>query len=169
MTVDIKDLKRKAEAATPGRWQWFGNTKMNEVYLATVDGGQQFVMDFVRWGMRGAQPRFQVRIDGPGTGIMRALGELGAKEHPFGPKFEASHRRHFTGIGHPDADHIAANSPDVTLALVARIEQLEAACSLAASVITAVRQRPWPNAQRDDDDLDEVASTLSAIAARGIP
>lgn len=50
---------------TPGPWGWFGNAGSNSVYLATVHGGRRFVMDFTRWGMRGAQPRFQ-----PGHGIM---------------------------------------------------------------------------------------------------
>lgn len=78
MTLEERAKLRKiAEAATPGPWQWFGNTKMHEVYLATPDRGRLLVMDFARWGMGGAQPRFQVRIDDvPGSGIMRDLGEL---------------------------------------------------------------------------------------------
>lgn len=118
--VDLDQLERVARAARPGPWQWYGNTKMNEVYLSTIHGGRVFVMDFVRWGMGGAQPRFQV------DELMVTLGDLGKAEHPMGPKFEASHRRQFVGIGHPDAEHIAANSPDVTLALIGRIRELEA-------------------------------------------
>lgn len=129
MTVklDLEELERKAMSATQGVWQWFGNTKMCEVYLATVDRGRVFVMDFVRWGMAGAQPRFQCRIasEEPGFGWMRPLGDLGKEEHPLGPRFEAPHRRQFTGIGHPDAEHIAAASPPVVLALIERIRELE--------------------------------------------
>ncbi|RVJ93121.1 hypothetical protein [Sinorhizobium meliloti] len=44
---------------TPGPWAWFGNANSNHVYLATTHSGRRYVMDFVRWGMRGAQPRFQ--------------------------------------------------------------------------------------------------------------
>lgn len=44
---------------TPGPWKWFGNASSNHVYLATTHSGRQYVMDFTRWGMRGAQPRFQ--------------------------------------------------------------------------------------------------------------
>lgn len=44
---------------TPGPWAWFGNARHNSIYLATTHSGRRFVMDFVRWGMRGAQPRFQ--------------------------------------------------------------------------------------------------------------
>lgn len=122
MKIALDELERTARAARPGPWQWYGNTKTQEVYLATVHGGRVFVMDFVRWGMHDAQPRFQVE-----PGVMVALGELGKQEHPMGPMFEATHRRQFAGIGHPDARHIAANSPDVTLALIARIRELESA------------------------------------------
>lgn len=44
---------------TPGPWAWFGNASSNSVYLATRHSGRRYIMDFVRWGMRGAQPRFQ--------------------------------------------------------------------------------------------------------------
>jgi len=50
---------------TPGPWAWFGNASTNTLYLATVHSGRQYVMDFTRWGSRGAQPRFQ-----PGKGVM---------------------------------------------------------------------------------------------------
>jgi hypothetical protein len=126
------ELKKLGEAATPGPWEWFGNTKMHEVYLATTDRGRVFVMDFARWGMRDAQPRFQVRLnDEPGSGIMRTLGELAETEHPLGPKFEVSYRRQFVGIGHPDASFIAAANPAVVLSLLARIERMEAVCAAA--------------------------------------
>ena len=118
--IDLDALETTARAATPGPWQWYGNTKQHEVYLATVDRGRVFVMDFARWGMRDAQPRFQVRLnDEPGSGIMRGIGDLGATEHPLGPCYEVPYRRQFVGIGHPDARHIATFSPDVVLALIA--------------------------------------------------
>jgi hypothetical protein len=136
---DLKKHKAIALIATRGPWQWFGNTKMHEVYLSTIDRGRVFVMDFARWGMRGAQPRFQVNLDDSadrstdkhGGGIMTTVSELAAKDHALGPKFQVSYRRDFSGIGHPDAEHIAANSPDVTLKLIARIERLEEAARSA--------------------------------------
>lgn len=51
MTAEVKH--------TPGPWKWFGNASSNHVYLATTHSGRRYVMDFVRWGMRGAKPRFQ--------------------------------------------------------------------------------------------------------------
>lgn len=144
MTLDLAKLRALAEAATRGPWQWFGNTKMNEVYLATVDRGRRYVMDFVRWGMAGAQPRFQVLIDGRGAGggVMRSLSDLatgdanaGGRLPILGPKYEASHRKQFTGIGHADAEWIAAANPTAVLSLLddlARVRRLaEEACELA--------------------------------------
>lgn len=126
MKVDLDELVRKAKAARPGPWAWFGNSKMHDVYLATVRGGRVFVMDFARWGMTNGQPRFQI------DHRMVTLGDLAKSEHPFGPKFEVPYRRDFNGIGHPDAEHIAANDPSTTLALIARIHELE---ELVAQII----------------------------------
>ncbi len=123
--IDLDELESKARAARPGPWQWYGNTKTYDVQLATVHGGRVFVMDFVRWGMAGAQPRFQI------DHRMHTLGELGLGEHPMGPQFEVPYRRQFLGIGHPDAQHIAANDPSTTLALIARIRELETGNCLA--------------------------------------
>lgn len=44
---------------TPGPWAWFGNASSNSIYLATTHSGRRYIMDFVRWGFNGAQPRFQ--------------------------------------------------------------------------------------------------------------
>lgn len=134
MKLDINALEVIAKAARPGPWQWFGNTSMHDVYLSTVHGGRNYVMDFARWGMSGAQPRFQVQVgsDIGSVPLMVSLGDLGSTEHPMGPKFEVSYRRHFTGIGHPDAMHIAANDPTTTLALITRIRELERALLGAA-------------------------------------
>jgi hypothetical protein len=133
-SIDLDELEHKATAARPGPWEWYGNTKTSDVYLATVNGGRVFVMDFARWGMAGGQPRFQVDHQ------MVSLGQLGKDESPLGPKFEVSYRRQFVGIGHPDARHIAANSPDVTLALVARIRELEETLRFAVPAIASLSE-----------------------------
>ena len=126
-SLDLVALEQMARSAQPGPWQWFGNTKTYEVYLATVHGGRIYVLDFARWGMGGGQPRFNF------GGIMHSLGELGKTDHPSGPKFEVPYRRQFVGIGHPDATYIAGSSPDVMLSLIARIRELEAALVSAGS------------------------------------
>jgi hypothetical protein len=125
-TVDLDAHEAIARAAWRGPWQWYGNTKTHSVYLASAHSGRRFVMDFDRWGMTGAQPRFQV------DHRMVRLSELAATESPLGPKFEVPYRRNFAGIGHPDATHIAANDPTTTLALIARIRELEHALTVLA-------------------------------------
>jgi hypothetical protein len=126
--VKHKDIVVTASQWTGGRgpWQWYGNTKMHDVQLATTHSGRVFVMDFARWGLRGGQPRFQV------DQMMVTLGELAKREDPLGPRFEVPYRRDFHGIGHPIAAHIAANDPTTVLALIQRIQDLEAALAAAA-------------------------------------
>ena len=136
----MSDVLERAKAltanATHGPWRWFGNTRMYEVYLATVDRGRIIVMDFARWGFGDAQPRFQVTVDGgSGSGVMRSLADLAggdarAKEKGLdlpvlGPLFEVDYRRQFVGIGHPDATFIA-ESRQLVDDLVAEVERLRA-------------------------------------------
>ena len=128
--VDLDAHEAIARAAWPGRWQWYGNTKSHSVYLASTHSGRRFVMDFDRWGMTQAQPRFQVNH------VMVRIGDLAKTENPLGPRFEVPYRRDFAGIGHPDATHIAANDPTTTLALIARIRELERALIMACDHAT---------------------------------
>jgi hypothetical protein len=127
MTPDeIRATKERLEAATtiaPAPWEWFGNVKQHDVYLASVNRGRIFAMDFARWGMQGGQPRFQVRLDGkPGTGIMCDLREIGGD---LGPQMVGSHRNDFVGIGHPVA-RLLASAPTTIGRLLATVEKLRA-------------------------------------------
>ena len=124
---------------------------MHEVYLSTVNHGRRFVMDFVRWGMSGAQPRFQVALDGgDGSGVMRGIGIMGENESPLGPTFEASHRKQFTGIGHPDATFIAASRQlvpdllDLVTSLTEKLAAAEAERERTAALVQAAKAwRAW--------------------------
>ena len=91
---------------TPGPWRWFGNTKSHDIHLATVNGGRVFVLNFVRWGMAGAQPRFQGR--GERRGFMVPATDL--------VTYEVDYRRDISGINHPDA-HLIAAAPELLRAL----------------------------------------------------
>lgn len=53
---------------TPGPWAWYGHPKFG-MYLATTHSGRIYVMDFVRQGTQGAQPRFQPQ---PDRGMVKA-------------------------------------------------------------------------------------------------
>lgn len=57
---EIRSLFHQVPA---GPWEWFGNLKTFQIYLATVGRGRQFVMTFERWGMREAQPAFRNEHD----------------------------------------------------------------------------------------------------------
>jgi len=60
---------------TPSPWYW---EKRGSGYrLFTPKNGSCTVMDFVRLGMHGAQPRFSDRGDAPLGGIMRTIDEIG--------------------------------------------------------------------------------------------
>ena len=43
---------------TKGPWEWMQWTRSGGIHLGTPDRGHLIVMDFVRSGMQGAQPRF---------------------------------------------------------------------------------------------------------------
>lgn len=122
----IREIEAQLENIPAGPWQWFGNTKHSEVYLATVHGGRVFVMDFVRWGMCGAQPRFQVGIEGrEGSGFMRTLAELTAGGGDLGVRYEVPYRKQFVGIGHPAARFLAESRALVD-ELLAEVKRLRA-------------------------------------------
>lgn len=103
---------------TPGPWAWFGNARSNSLYLATVHGGRRYVMDFTRWGMRGAQPRFQ-----PGNrGMVDAkhllqfeVGDQSIIGVEAAKKDTSVYRMDVRGINSADACLIAA-SPDLLYA-----------------------------------------------------
>lgn len=119
---EARKLFEEATAIAPAPWQWFGNVKTSEVYLASVARGRILAMDFARWGMAGAQPRFQVRLTGePGSGIMQKPASLPTD---LGPQMVGSHRNDFVGIGHPVARLLAA-APELVARLLAEIEDLE--------------------------------------------
>lgn len=110
-------------AHTPGPWGWFGNAGSNSVYLATQHGGRRFVMDFTRWGMRGAQPRFQ-----PGRGVIAKdllqfeVGDQTIVGVNAARKDSSVYRLDVRGIDCADARLIAA-SPELLGALKALLER----------------------------------------------
>ena len=87
----------KFNGHTKGPWRWQGDTAVHRFDLSTTYGGRIFVMDFVRFGMQRAQPRFQVP---PSKGHMVPAKDL--------VRYEVTYRKDITGIDHPDARLIEA-------------------------------------------------------------
>lgn len=140
---------REYEAkATKGPWRWFGNTTVHDVYLSTVDRGRRYVMDFVRWGMGSAQPRFQVYRGGhenPDDGIMTKASKL--------VEYEVEYRKDFTRIKNPDADFIAQSRADLPTALAMLEEAIPILATVAEGECTfdglhdglrVTCELPWP-------------------------
>lgn len=104
---------------TPGPWAWFGNAGSNSVYLATIHGGRRFVMDFTRWGMRGAQPRFQtergIMVDAKDL-LQFEVGDQSIVGADAARKDTSVYRLDVRGIASADAQLIAA-APDLLDAL----------------------------------------------------
>ena len=118
-------LRALAEAATPGPWQWYG-WRGQHIQLSTVGRGVATVMGFARYGMQGAQPVFFERTADDRecsmiTGRYRKGDDLIVQE--------VEYRGTIDHLDNADAKWIAAASPDVVLALLDRIDRLEAAAS----------------------------------------
>lgn len=98
-------------AHTPGPWRWELNTKHHEVRLCGAAGYDLNVLDFVRWGMSGAAPRFRTEAGGAPQVMVRAESfgvVVPGREH---------HAEWFKTVSHPDAALIAA-APVMLEALV---------------------------------------------------
>lgn len=113
-TIDLDAIRRREQAATPGPWRWGGDVDHHEVYLSTVDRGRIYIMRFVRWGMRSAQPLLQSAVL---PGLMKPAAEHAIREQPY--------RGDIARLDHPDAEFIAHARADIP-ALLAEIDRLTA-------------------------------------------
>jgi hypothetical protein len=112
-TEQLAALKEVAERASSGKWRWNVNLKTKHVYLESEDGPRQIIIDFTRWGMSSATPRFNV------NGLMQDAQDCAAvvegREH---------HAAWYQTLDHPDANHIAAFDPTTCLELLEEVERL---------------------------------------------
>lgn len=129
--LDLAALTVIAKSATPGPWAWRGNTDTQQLRLtAWAKGiGECTVMDFERWGMQSAAPRFvdadHFMVSGKGLAVYQVARNQGLpdgtpRDHP------KVYRADVVDINHPDARHMAAFDPPTVLALIARAEAAEA-------------------------------------------
>ena len=121
---------------TPGPWQWELNERGKQVRLCSRSN--MTVMDFVRWGMGGAMPRFL-----SSEHLMRKATEYGVivpgREH---------HAEWFKTLDHPDARLIAA-APQLAEAL--------------RSILADVVQSALPN----EAQMQQARAALKAAGVEG--
>jgi len=86
---------------TPGPWRWELNLKMKQVKLCGgIPKYDLTVMDFVRWGMSGAQPRFLIARSSDNM-ILKNSSEMGQEVEG-----RSHHADWFQTISNPDAQLI---------------------------------------------------------------
>lgn len=107
--IDIKAIRELCDKATPGPWYW---DVIDAHKCICLESARWKVMDFARYGMNGAAPRFLV--DGIMERADNLLKSIPGKEH---------HRGFDNYIDHPDAEFIA-KSREIIPAL---LDELEAA------------------------------------------
>ena len=99
---------------TPGPWRWEFNAARKNISL--TGGRPEYdltVMDFERWGMHGATPRF-MEPNQAGLNLMSRIGDRPDWIEPFPDR---KHHAHWcANVSHPDARLIAA-APDLLDAL----------------------------------------------------
>lgn len=118
-------IRDRSDAATGTEWHWFGNTATRHLGLGywRPGWGRCTIMDFTRWGMQGAQPRFSDENAFMSDAADKAVWEVNRKaRHATDPSL---YRHDVVGIRHPDAVFIEHSRADV-LALLAEVDRLRA-------------------------------------------
>lgn len=124
--MSLKEIRDRAAAASPGPWTWRGNVDTRQIYLSYTKPGLGWtsIMDFVRWGMQSARPRFITN-----TFWMKDADELAVFEVCRDATRRSDRRVYrgdIVGFRHPDAEFIAhaRQDVDVLLAAVDAVEKL---------------------------------------------
>lgn len=136
--LDLEAIEARANAATEGPWHWAGNTDVNRIYLATwVPGmGRCTVMDFSRWGMQSARPRFSedlMMVNADKRAVYEVAPEAKSRDD------QRVYRADIVGIDHPDAEFIAHARQDVP-AMLERIREQEAELARLRAVTSPTRE-----------------------------
>lgn len=118
---EIAALEEMEKKATKGPWSWNLSLKSKRIMLESATRGYETVMDFTRWGMNGARPRFRRSLDSDGKCAIMIEGEEFAAIVPG----REHHAGWFQTLDHPDANLIAALR-NAFPRLIATIRALEA-------------------------------------------
>jgi hypothetical protein len=151
---DVAAIRARLEKAIPGPWRWEANLKSRSIELC--GGRPRFdltVMNFVRWGMGGAKPRFQT--DGLMVGADKYTHPVPGREH---------HEDWFRGIAHPDADLIA-HAPTDLAALLSAYDQRGREIDAVLDVL-AKHTRGWNDRLTTGANLAELIDAMCQTQAR---
>lgn len=123
--TSLQEIRDRAAAATNGPWHWAGNTDTRWVALCHWgQTGRESVMDFERWGMQSATPRFHV----PDDYWMRPAHEnvvYAVAPEATSRKDPKVYRADVAGIRHPDAIFLEHSRGDVD-SLLGMIDKIRA-------------------------------------------
>ncbi len=132
----LSEIRARCEAATPGPWYWDAIDAHKRICL---ESARWKVMDFARYGMYGAAPRFLV--DGIMERADSLLKSIPGKEH---------HRGFDNYIDHPDAAFIAHAREDIPY-LLAELEQ----SSLKINALECANHRAYDDGFNDCKKADD--------------
>jgi hypothetical protein len=149
----LKEIRDRADAATKGPWHWAGNTDTRWLALCYWEpgAGRCQVMDFTRWGMQSATPRFGRDL------MMYAAHENVVYEVAPTATSRADrrvYRADITGIRHPDAEFIVNSRQDID-ALLAIIDAVETVCAKHENGATR-----WENPLPVPEWISEIRAAL---------
>lgn len=128
LLADDETKLREALAAgpTPGPWRWEFNASSKDVSL--VGGRIRYdvtVMDFTRWGMGGAVPRFVEPTDIPNG--LQLLHKLSDRKDWIAPLPDREHHADWCAqVTHPDARWMQEAAPDRITRLLDELQRLRA-------------------------------------------
>jgi hypothetical protein len=114
---ELGAIEARANAATPGPWQWRGNVDTHHLYLGN---SREVVMAFARWGMQSAQPMFRLK---DWLEYARAFARYEVAPDATERTDPRVYRGDLRGLRHPDAEFIACAREDVA-ALVREVRRL---------------------------------------------
>lgn len=120
--AELDIIEARCKAATPGPWMWNLCLSSKRIVLEARIRTFEIIIDFTRWGMGGARPRFRKSLNGDGSHVIMADAEEFAEIVP-GRKH---HSHWYQTINQPDANFIAHARTDVPR-LIAALRKARAA------------------------------------------
>lgn len=170
---DTAAIRQRAAVATPGPWRWRGNVDIQNIHLSSITRGLNEVMDFTRWGMQRARPRFANadRFKGEFSGgwmqdadqfaVYQVCPEAASRADP------RVYRGDIIDLRHPDAEFIAHARQDID-DLLAYIDALrERNERLRQAVIRADAVKAWIEPDLIPDELAAFRVALDRCKEHG--